>query len=93
MSILPASIDFKSEFPKQSRRLRLGVVGGGRISKTQAMAARMTDRWEIVAGAFSSDPSKAQARGDEWNVDPKRSYADFDPWLQQSPVVPMGLMQ
>ena len=78
MSILPASIDFKSEFPKQSRRLRLGVVGGGRISKTQAMAARMTDRWEIVAGAFSSDPSKAQARADEWNVDPKRSYADFD---------------
>ena len=64
MSILPASIDFKSEFPKQSRRLRLGVVGGGRISKTQAMAARMTDRWEIVAGAFSSDPSKAQARAD-----------------------------
>jgi len=78
MSILPASIDFKSEFPKQSRRLRLGVVGGGRISKTQAMAARMTDRWEIVAGAFSSDPSKARARADEWNVDPKRSYADFD---------------
>ena len=30
MSILPTSIDFKSEFPKQSRRLRLGVGGGGR---------------------------------------------------------------
>ena len=62
MAILPGSIDFDEPFPRQTRRLRLGVVGGGRISQTQAMAARMTDRWDIIAGAFSSDPSKAQLR-------------------------------
>ena len=54
MAILPTSFDFDGPFPSQTRRLRLGVVGGGRISQTQAMAARMTDRWDIVAGAFSS---------------------------------------
>ena len=54
--ILPEKITFEKEFPKFKRRLRLGIVGGGRISQTQAMAARLTNRWEVVAGAFSSDP-------------------------------------
>ena len=77
MAILPGSFDFDGPFPGQTRRLRLGVVGGGRISQTQAMAARMTDRWDIVAGAFSSDPAKAQQRGEAWNVTASRSYADL----------------
>ena len=76
--ILPADIDFNGPFPRQSRRLRLGVVGGGRISQTQAMAARMTDRWEVVAGALSSDSDRAKARGAEWYIAPERSYASFD---------------
>jgi predicted dehydrogenase len=78
MAILPGTIDFDGPFPRQTRRLRLGVVGGGRISQTQAMAARMTDRWEIVAGALSSDPARVQQRGEEWNIAPDRSYADFE---------------
>lgn len=77
MTILSSPIDFDGPFPRQTRRLRLGIVGGGRISQTQAMAARMTDRWDIVAGAFSSDPAKAGQRGQEWNVAPDRSYPDF----------------
>jgi len=78
MAILPGTIDFDGPFPRQTRRLRLGVVGGGRISQTQAMAARMTDRWEIVAGALSSDPARVQQRGEEWSIPPDRSYADFE---------------
>lgn len=78
MSILTAPIDPTGLFPSQSRRLRLGVVGGGRISQTQAMAARMTDRWEVVAGALSSDPERAQSRAVEWHIDPSRAYASFD---------------
>ena len=77
MTILPISFDFSGPFPRQTRRLRLGIVGGGRISQTQAMAARMTDRWDIIAGAFSSDPSKAKLRGEEWNIAADRSYANF----------------
>ncbi|MCV0425135.1 MAG: Gfo/Idh/MocA family oxidoreductase, partial [Roseibium sp.] len=76
-SILPKTFDYNGPFPRQSRRLRLGVVGGGRISVTQATAARMTDRWEIVAGALSSDPAKASARAGDWFIDPMRSYASF----------------
>ncbi|MGB1962415.1 MAG: oxidoreductase, partial [Candidatus Puniceispirillaceae bacterium] len=73
MHILPPSLDSTAPFPRQNRRLRLGVVGGGRISQTQAMAARMTDRWEIVAGAFSSNPANAAQRGEEWKVEADRS--------------------
>ena len=55
--LLPEHIDVEGPFPRLSRRLRLGVIGGGRISGMQATAARLTDRWEVVAGAFSSDPA------------------------------------
>ena len=78
MNILPEKFDFSGPFPHQNRRLRLGVVGGGRISQTQAMAARMTNRWEVVAGAFSSDSANAAARAAEWYVDRERSYRSFE---------------
>ena len=74
--ILSDVTDAAGPFPSQSRRLRLGVIGGGRIAATQAMAARLTDRWEVVAGVLSSDPSKAVARGAEWRLEPSRSYTD-----------------
>ena len=77
MTILPSSFNFNGPFPRQTRRLRLGIVGGGRISQTQAMAARMTDRWDIIAGAFSSDPANAKLRGEDWNVAADRSYTNF----------------
>jgi predicted dehydrogenase len=60
-----------------SRRLRLGVVGGGRISVTQAMAARLSDRWEVAAGALSSDPLAAKARGADWFLPEERCYSSF----------------
>ncbi|QTN36789.1 Gfo/Idh/MocA family protein [Cognatishimia activa] len=76
--LLPDQIDFNGPFPRLSRRLRLGVVGGGRISQTQAMAARLSDRWEVVAGALSSDAERAKARGAEWYFDEDRSYVSFE---------------
>lgn len=75
--LLPEKIDFDGPFPRLSRRLRLGVVGGGRVSGMQATAARLTDRWEVVAGAFSSDPARAKAAAAEWYVSEDRSYASF----------------
>ncbi len=75
--LLPDDIDFNGPFPRLSRRLRLGVVGSGRISVTQAMAARLSDRWEVVAGALSSDPEKAKARGKEWYLPESRCYSSF----------------
>ena len=75
--LLPEQIDLEGPFPRLSRRLRLGVVGGGRISGMQATAARLTDRWEVVAGAFSSDPVRAKAAASEWFLPQARCYASF----------------
>ena len=50
------------------RRLRLGMVGGGAgslIGPVHRMAARLDDRYELVAGALSSDPERAAASAAE----------------------------
>ncbi|MDE1182945.1 Gfo/Idh/MocA family oxidoreductase [Paraburkholderia sp.] len=60
------------------RRLRLGMVGGGQgafIGAVHRIAARLDDRFELVAGALSSDPSRAQASADEAGI--ARSYSDW----------------
>ncbi len=77
VNLLPDEFDFDGPFPLLSRRLRLGVVGGGRISVTQAMAARLSDRWDVVAGALSSDKEKAKARGRERHIPEERCYGSF----------------
>ena len=62
------------------RRLRLGQVGGGQgafIGAVHRWAARMDDRFELVAGAFSSTADKARASGAELGVDPQRCYGSF----------------
>ena len=75
--LLPVHFDFNGLFPRLSRKLRLGVVGGGRVSHMQAMAARLSNHWEIVAGAFSSDPMRAKSAADEWFVPQERCYQNF----------------
>ncbi|NGN97395.1 Gfo/Idh/MocA family oxidoreductase [Grimontia sp. S25] len=75
--LLPENIDFEGAFPSLSRRLRIGIVGGGRIAVTQAMAARLSDRWEITAGALSSNPEQAKARGAQWFLPEDRCYSSY----------------
>lgn len=62
------------------RRLRLGMVGGGQgafIGPVHRIAARIDDRYELVAVALSSDPARAAASAAVIGVPPERSYADF----------------
>lgn len=61
-------------------RLRLGMVGGGRdafIGGVHRIAARIDDRFELVAGAFSSTPEKSRASGADLRIAPDRTYDDF----------------
>ncbi len=64
-----------------SRRLRLGMVGGGQgafIGAVHRLAARMDDRYELVAGALASDPGRARASAAELGLDPSRSYGTYE---------------
>ena len=67
-------------FPLPSRRLRLGFVGGGQgalIGQVHANGARLSNRWEIVAGALSSEPERALRSGREWMLSKDRIYTDY----------------
>ncbi|QDL55661.1 Gfo/Idh/MocA family protein [Rhodoferax aquaticus] len=59
------------------RRLRLAAIGGGPGSFIGAMhrqAARLDDRFELVAAALSSDPDKSRAAGADLGLPADRSY-------------------
>ena len=61
-------------------RLRLGMVGGGRgafIGETHRIAARLDDRYELIAGALSADPQRAIESGRDLRLDPTRCYTDY----------------
>ncbi len=58
------------------RRLRLAVIGGGPGSFIGAMhrqAARLDDRYELVAGVLSSNPERAKKAGLEIGLAPERA--------------------
>lgn len=63
-----------------SRRIRLGMVGGGQgafIGGVHRIAARMDDHFELVAGALSSDEERARASGAELGLADDRNYGSF----------------
>ncbi len=66
-----------SVFKLLGRRLRLAVIGGGPGSFIGAMhrqAARLDDRFELVAAALSSDPERSRSAGIAIGIAPERCY-------------------
>jgi predicted dehydrogenase len=77
-----------------ARRLRLGMVGGGQgafIGAVHRIASRIDDRWELVAGALSSDPARAAASAEALRIAPDRSYADFREMARAEAARPDGI--
>jgi predicted dehydrogenase len=63
---------------KLGRRIRLGMVGGGQdafIGAVHRIAARIDDKFELVAGALSSTAERSQASGAALGL--PRVYDDF----------------
>src|SRR6056300_1446745 len=61
-------------------KLKLGFVGGGKgalIGEIHANGARLSNRWDIVAGCLSSNSKKAKESGREWLLEPDRIYTNF----------------
>src|SRR5258708_23246827 len=60
--------------------VRLGTVGGGPgafIGAVQRIAARLDDRFELVAAALSSNPERSRAGALELHIAPERAYESF----------------
>ncbi|BCP52861.1 oxidoreductase [Kaistia sp. 32K] len=77
-----------------SRRIRLGMVGGGQgafIGAVHRIAARMDDQYELVAGALSSDPARAAASAKDLGIAADRSYASYEEMAKAEAARPDGI--
>lgn len=76
---------------KLNRKLRMGMVGGGRgafIGSVHRMAARLDGEIDLVAGCFSSDPEKSRLSGKDLFLDPARVYGTFQEMAAKEAALP-----
>ncbi|MFO7871412.1 MAG: Gfo/Idh/MocA family oxidoreductase, partial [Kiritimatiellia bacterium] len=74
-----------------NRKLRMGMVGGGRssfIGGVHRMAARLDGRIELVCGAFSSTRKKSYESGKELLLPPDRVYGTYREMFRKEPRLP-----
>src|SRR5271167_989041 len=76
-----------------SRRLKMGMVGGGRdafIGAVHRMAAWLDGKIDLVAGAFSSNAEKSKLSGSDLSLDSKRVYANYQTMVEEEGKLPIG---
>lgn len=67
-------------------KIRYAMVGGGRgafIGAVHRIAARMDDRYELVAGVLSSNPDNAKKSADDLHIAPERAYTSYQEMLTE----------
>ena len=67
-------------------KLRLAMIGGGldsNIGETHRYAARLDNRFELVAGVFSSQPERSRRAAQQFGVAPERAYHDWHEMLHR----------
>jgi len=72
-------------------KLRLGMIGGGQgafIGAVHRIAARMDDQYDLVCGAFSSDPAKSKASGLLLNIEDSRIYNSWQELIDREKKLP-----
>lgn len=76
-----------------SRKIRYGMVGGGRgafIGAVHRIAAAMDQQIDLVCGAFSSDPEKSRASGADLFLPAGRCYGSFQEMIAAESKLPAG---
>jgi predicted dehydrogenase len=71
----------------------MGMVGGGRdafIGAVHRMAAALDGHIELVCGAFSSDPERSRASGEDFYLPANRVYGDFHEMMAAEAKLPAG---
>ncbi|MHB0858623.1 MAG: Gfo/Idh/MocA family protein [Anaerolineae bacterium] len=75
------------------RKLRMGMVGGGRdafIGGVHRRAAQLDGNVELVAGAFSSTPEKSIASAKDLYIDENRAYGTYQEMIEAEKKLPEG---
>lgn len=66
-------------------KIRYAMVGGGRgafIGAVHRIAARIDDRFELVAGALSSKPDLAKASAEDLHIAADRAYGSYEEMIR-----------
>ena len=69
-----------------ARKLRMGMVGGGRgafIGAVHRMAAQLDGAVELVCGAFSSEPERSRMSGRDLLLAEERVYDSYDEMFER----------
>lgn len=80
-------------FDLMSRKIRYGMVGGGRgafIGAVHRIAAAMDQQVELVCGAFSSDPERSKASGADLFLPADRCYGSYQEMIEAEAKLPLG---
>jgi predicted dehydrogenase len=76
-----------------NRKLKMGMVGGGRdafIGAVHRKAAIMDGTVDFVAGALSASPEKAKLSGQDLWLDPSRIYGTYAEMVEKEAKLPKG---
>jgi predicted dehydrogenase len=76
-----------------NRKIRMGMVGGGRgafIGAVHRIAAAIDQQIELVCGAFSSDPERSKASGADFFLPAERCYGTFQEMIEKEKALPEG---
>ena len=74
-----------------SRKLRYGMVGGSLdafIGEVHRKAAALDSKFDLVCGAFSSNPEKSKATGKALGLNPERSYNSYIEMIETEAKLP-----
>lgn len=83
----------KDETKSLNRKLKMGMVGGGRdafIGAVHRRAAMLDGGVELVAGAFSSTPEKARLSAQDLYVPAARAYGSWQEMVEKESALPKG---
>lgn len=75
------------------KKIRLGMIGGGQgsfIGAIHRRAAALDGYYELVCGAFSSDPANSRHTGEQLNLAPQRVYDSYTEMLVTEASLPAG---
>lgn len=73
------------------KRLRMGMVGGSLeafIGEVHRKAAALDSKFDLVCGAFSSNPEKSKATGSALGIDSARVYGSFNEMIKKEKQLP-----
>lgn len=75
------------------KKIRLGMIGGGEgsfIGAVHRKAAALDGHYDLMCGAFSSDPATSRRSGELLNLAPERVYGSYTELLVTEASLPPG---